>query len=236
MKQILLEDLGTKDYKETWDYQEELFDAIIQIKRENRKEDSDLERPNHFLFVEHPHVYTLGKSGDLNNLLLNEVQLKEKGIAYYKINRGGDITYHGYGQIVGYPILDLDNFFNDIHKYMRFLEETVIQVLAEYGLKGERSKGETGVWLDAGTPFARKICALGVRSSRWVTMHGFALNVNTNLGYFDHIITCGIKGKAVTSLEVELGKKLDVEKVKEKIIKHFATIFEATFIKEKTEV
>jgi len=235
MRQILLEDLGTKDYKETWNYQEELFDAIIQIKRKNRKEDLDLERPNHFLFVEHPHVYTLGKSGDLNNLLLNEAQLKEKGISYYKINRGGDITYHGYGQIVGYPILDLDNFFNDIHKYMRFLEETMIRVLAEYGLKGERSKGETGVWLDVGTPFARKICALGVRSSRWVTMHGFALNVNTNLGYFDHIIPCGIKGKAVTSLEVELGRKLDIEVVKQKILKHFATIFEATFIKEKTE-
>ena len=235
MRQILLQDLGTKDYKETWDYQEEIFDSIIQIKRKNRKEDFDLERPNHFLFVEHPHVYTLGKSGDLNNLLLNEAQLKEKGIAYYKINRGGDITYHGYGQIVGYPILDLDNFFNDIHKYMRFLEETMIRVLAQYGLKGERSKGETGVWLDVGTPFARKICALGVRSSRWVTMHGFALNVNTNLGYFDHIIPCGIKGKAVTSLEVELGRKLDIEEVKQKILKNFATIFEATFIKEKTE-
>jgi len=233
MRQILLEDLGTKDYKETWDYQEELFDAIIQIKRKNRKEDLDLERPNHFLFVEHSHVYTLGKSGDLNNLLLNEAQLKEKGIAYYKINRGGDITYHGYGQIVGYPILDLDNFFNDIHKYMRFLEETIICVLAEYGLKGERSKGETGVWLDVGTPFARKICALGVRSSRWVTMHGFALNVNTNLGYFDHIIPCGIKGKAVTSLEVELGRKLDIEEVKQKILKHFSEIFEAEFIKRK---
>jgi lipoyl(octanoyl) transferase len=233
MRQILLEDLGTKDYKETWDYQEELFDAIIQIKRKNRKEDLDLERPNHFLFVEHSHVYTLGKSGDLNNLLLNEAQLKEKGISYHKINRGGDITYHGYGQIVGYPILDLDNFFNDIHKYMRFLEETIICVLAEYGLKGERSKGETGVWLDVGTPFARKICALGVRSSRWVTMHGFALNVNTNLGYFDHIIPCGIKGKAVTSLEVELGRKLDVEEVKQKILKHFSEIFEAEFIKRK---
>ncbi|MDX5584102.1 MAG: lipoyl(octanoyl) transferase LipB [Aureibaculum sp.] len=236
MKEILFEDLGTKDYKETWDYQEELFDAIIQIKRKNRKEDLELKTPNHFLFVEHPHVYTLGKSGDLNNLLLNESQLKEKGISYHKINRGGDITYHGFGQVVGYPILDLDNFFNDIHKYMRFLEETMIRVLAEYNLKGERSKGETGVWLDVGTPFARKICALGVRSSRWVTMHGFALNVNTNLGYFDHIIPCGIKGKAVTSLEVELGKKLDVEEVKQKILKHFATIFEATFIKEKTEV
>ena len=235
MRQILLEDLGTKDYKQTWDYQEELFDAIIQIKRKNRKEDLELETPNHFLFVEHPHVYTLGKSGNLNNLLLNEAQLKEKGISYHKINRGGDITYHGYGQIVGYPILDLDNFFNDIHKYMRFLEETMIRVLAEYGIKGERSKGETGVWLDVGTPFARKICALGVRSSRWVTMHGFALNVNTNLGYFDHIIPCGIRGKAVTSLEVELGKKLDVEEVKQQILNHFAIIFEATFIKEKTE-
>ncbi len=235
MKQIFLQDLGTKDYKETWDYQEELFDAIVQIKRKNRNDDTELETPNHFLFVEHPHVYTLGKSGDLNNLLLNKTQLKEKGIAYHKINRGGDITYHGYGQIVGYPILDLDNFFNDIHKYMRFLEETMIRVLAEYDIKGERSKGETGVWLDVGTPFARKICALGVRSSRWVTMHGFALNVNTNLGYFDHIIPCGIKGKAVTSLEVELGRKLDIEEVKQKILKHFAIIFEATFTKEKTE-
>ena len=233
MKEILFEDLGTKDYKETWDYQEELFDAIIQIKRKNRKEDLEIETPNHFLFVEHPHVYTLGKSGDLNNLLLNESQLKEKGISYHKINRGGDITYHGYGQIVGYPILDLDNFFNDIHKYMRLLEETMIRVLAEYNLKGERSKGETGVWLDVGTPFARKICALGVRSSRWVTMHGFALNVNTNLGYFDHIIPCGIKGKTVTSLEVELGRKLDIEEVKQKILKHFSEIFEAEFIKRK---
>ena len=235
MKRVLLQDLGTLDYKAAWDYQEELFDAIIQIKRKNRNENLNLETPNHFLFVEHPHVYTLGKSGDLNNLLLNETQLKEKGIAYYKINRGGDITYHGYGQIVGYPILDLDNFFNDIHKYMRFLEETMIQVLGEYGLKGERSKGETGVWLDVGTPFARKICALGVRSSRWVTMHGFALNVNTNLGYFDHIIPCGIKGKAVTSMEVELGKKLDVEEVKQKILKHFAEIFEA-YIKLKETI
>ena len=235
MKRVLLQDLGTLDYKAAWDYQEELFDAIIQIKRKNRNENLNLKTPNHFLFVEHPHVYTLGKSGDLNNLLLNETQLKEKGIAYYKINRGGDITYHGYGQIVGYPILDLDNFFNDIHKYMRFLEETMIQVLGEYGLKGERSKGETGVWLDVGTPFARKICALGVRSSRWVTMHGFALNVNPNLGYFDHIIPCGIKGKAVTSMEVELGKKLDVEEVKQKILKHFAEIFEA-YIKLKETI
>lgn len=236
MQHIQLQDLGTKDYKETWDYQEELFDAIIQLKRKNKSENLTLQTPNHFLFVEHPHVYTLGKSGDFNNLLLSEKQLKEKGITFHKINRGGDITYHGYGQIVGYPILDLDNFFNDIHKYMRFLEETMIKVLAEYGLIGERSDGETGVWLDVGTPFARKICALGVRSSRWVTMHGFALNVNTNLGYFDHIIPCGIRGKAVTSLEVELGKKLNVEEVKEKILKHFATIFESEFVRERVQI
>ncbi len=236
MQHIHLQDLGTKDYKETWDYQEELFDAIIQLKRKNKNENLTLQTPNHFLFVEHPHVYTLGKSGDFNNLLLSEKQLKEKGITFHKINRGGDITYHGYGQIVGYPILDLDNFFNDIHKYMRFLEETMIKVLAEYGLKGERSDGETGVWLDVGTPFARKICALGVRSSRWVTMHGFALNVNTNLGYFDHIIPCGIRGKAVTSLEVELGKKLNVEEVKEKILKHFAIIFESEFVTERVQI
>jgi len=227
-KTIQLQDLGTKDYKATWDYQEELFDATIQIKRKNRNENLNLKTPNHFLFVEHPHVYTLGKSGDLNNLLLDENQLKEKGISFHKINRGGDITYHGFGQIVGYPILDLDNFFNDIGKYMRFLEETIIRVLATYGLNAERSKGETGVWLDVGTPFARKICALGVRSSRWVTMHGFALNVNTNLGYFDHIIPCGIQDKAVTSMEVELGLTLDVKEVKAKILRHFGDVFEAS--------
>ena len=232
MQKIFLHDLGVKDYKETWDFQEELFDEIVQLKRRNRNENLNLETPNHFLFVEHPHVYTLGKSGDFNNLLLNENQLKEKGITFYKINRGGDITYHGYGQIVGYPILDLDNFFNDIGKYMRSLEEVIIRVLDDYGLKGERSKGETGVWLDVGTPFARKICALGVRSSRWVTMHGFALNVNTNLGYFDHIIPCGIKGKAVTSLQAELNKELNISEVKQKILKYFSEIFEAEFVEK----
>ena len=168
----------------------------------------------------------LGKSGDLDNLLLNERQLKEKGATFYKINRGGDITYHGPGQIVGYPILDLENFFTDIHKYLRLLEETIILTIAEYGLKGERSKGETGVWLDVGTPFARKICALGIRSSRWVTMHGFALNVSPNLGYFDNIIPCGIRGKAVASMEAELGKKIPIEEVQEKILKHFTALFE----------
>ena len=230
MKKIQLQDLGTKDYKETWVYQQELFDSIIEIKKKNRAENLKIETPNYFLFVEHPHVYTLGKSGDFSNLLLTEKQLEEKGITFHKINRGGDITYHGYGQVVGYPILDLENFFADIHKYLRFLEETMIQVLAEYDIKGERSEGETGVWLDVGTPFARKICAFGVRSSRWVTMHGFALNVNTNLGYFDHIIPCGIRGKAVTSMEVELGKKIDVSIVKQQILHHFAVLFKAEFL------
>jgi len=230
MQQIFLEDLGLKDYKATWGYQEKLFDAIIKVKRQNRNEKLNLPTKNHFLFVEHPHVYTLGKSGDFNNLLLTEDQLKAKGATYYKINRGGDITYHGPGQIVGYPILDLDNFFTDIHKYMRFLEETVIKTLAEYNIKGTRSDGETGVWLDVGTPFARKICALGVRSSRWVTMHGFALNVNTDLGFFDNIIPCGIRGKAVSSMQAELGKPIDQNEVKIKILKHFSEIFEAEFV------
>jgi lipoyl(octanoyl) transferase len=206
-KVIKLQDLGTKDFKETWDYQEEIFKGILDVKIKNRREDAGLETDNHFLFVEHPHVYTLGKSGDMSNLLLSEAQLIQKGATFHKINRGGDITYHGPGQIVGYPILDLDNFFTDIHKYLRFLEETIILTLAEYGLETGRSPGETGVWLDVGTPFARKICALGVRASRWVTMHGFALNVNADLGYFDNIIPCGIRGKAVSSLNVELGVK-----------------------------
>jgi lipoyl(octanoyl) transferase len=225
-KRINLQDLGSKDYKDTWDYQTELLDHIIAIKRRNRVSEEKEKTPNHFLFVEHPHVYTLGKSGDQSNLLINEKQLEEKGATYYKINRGGDITYHGPGQIVGYPILDLENFFTDIHKYLRLLEEVIIRTIADYGLKGERSKGETGVWLDVGTPFARKICAMGIRSSRWVTMHGFALNVNTNLGYFDNIIPCGIRGKAVTSLEVELNQKIDLEEVKEKILIYFHEEFE----------
>jgi lipoyl(octanoyl) transferase len=227
-KQIQLQDLGFKDYKETWEYQEELFQQILDIKIKNRREETNLETTNYFIYVTHPHVYTLGKSGDLSNLLLSEKQLQEKGATFYKINRGGDITYHGPGQIVGYPIIDLENFFTDIHKYLRFLEEAIIQTLSEYGLQSGRSDGETGVWLGVGTPFARKICALGVRASRWVTMHGFALNVNADLGYFDNIIPCGIKGKAVTSLNVELGiDKVDEQEVKDKILKHFLILFEA---------
>ena len=225
-KTVLLQDLHQKDYKETWDFQTDLLQEIVDTKISNRKNNLTEATKNHFLFVEHPHVYTLGKSGDLSNLLLNEVQLAEKGATFYKINRGGDITYHGPGQIVGYPILDLENFFTDIHKYLRLLEETIILTIAEYGLKGVRSEGETGVWLDVGTPFARKICAMGIRSSRWVTMHGFALNANVNLGYFDNIIPCGIRGKAVTSMEAELGKKVDIEEVKQKILKHFKALFE----------
>ena len=225
-RNILLKDLSVKDYKETWDYQALLLQKTVDIKIDNRRNNNTNSTPNHFLFVEHPHVYTLGKSGDISNLLLNVNQLKEKGATFYKINRGGDITYHGPGQIVGYPILDLENFFTDIHKYLRFLEEAIILTIAEYGIKGTRSEGETGVWLDVGTPFARKICAMGIRSSRWVTMHGFALNANVNLGYFDNIIPCGIKGKAVTSMEAELNKKVDVEEVKSKILKHFKVLFE----------
>lgn len=235
-KKVQVQDLGLKDYKATWDYQEQLFQETLDLKIRNRREGLNLDTPNHFLFVEHPHVYTLGKSGDISNLLVDEKVLAAKGATFYKINRGGDITYHGPGQIVGYPILDLDNFFTDIHKYLRFLEEMVILTLAEYGIKSERSPGETGVWLDVGTPFARKICAMGVRASRWVTMHGFALNVNADLGYFDMMIPCGIKGKAVTSLNVELGKKeVDMDEVKQKLLKHFVILFKAE-MNEKTEM
>ena len=230
-KKIQLQQLGLKDYKEAWDYQEQLFKEILDLKIRNRREDLNAETPNYLLMVEHPHVYTLGKSGKAEHLLLTEEELEAKNAKYYKINRGGDITYHGPGQLVGYPILDLDNFFTDIHKYLRLLEEVIIQTLKEYGLKPERSAGETGVWLDTGTPFARKICALGVRASRWVTMHGFALNVNADLGYFDNIIPCGISGKAVTSLNMELGRReVPLEEVQEKLLKHFALLFEAEML------
>ena len=235
-KKVEVQDLGNRDYKEVWDYQEQLFKEILDLKIKNRREETDLATPNHFLFVEHPHVYTLGKSGDISNLLISEEQLQAKNATFYKINRGGDITYHGPGQIVGYPILDLENFFTDIHKYLRLLEETIILTLAEYGLKAERSEGETGVWLDVGTPFARKICAMGVRASRWVTMHGFAFNVNANLGYFDNIVPCGIKEKAVTSLNVELGRsEVPLDEVKPKLLKHFSDLFEAELV-EKASV
>lgn len=230
-KTVLFTDLGRKDYKETWDYQETLFKEILDLKIKNRREGANQPTPNYFLYVEHPHVYTLGKSGDAENMLLNEKQLEDKSATFYKINRGGDITYHGPGQIVGYPILDLENFFTDIHKYLRLLEESIILTMADYGLKAERSPGETGVWLDVGTPFARKICAMGVRASRWVTMHGFAFNVNADLGYFDNIIPCGIRGKGVTSLNVELRtERVDEGQVKEKVLQYFASLFEAELL------
>ena len=224
------------DYKACWDYQENLFNDTIAQKISNRNLESSQQilTQNHLLFVEHPHVYTLGKSGDANHLLINDNQLKEKQATYYKINRGGDITYHGPGQLVGYPILDLDHFFTDIHKYLRLLEETIILTLDEYGIKAGRSKGETGVWLDEDNIFkARKICAMGVRCSRWVTMHGWGFNVNSNLDYFSNIIPCGIQDKAVTSLNKELGQEVNMTEIKEKLKKHFSSLFECEIINTK---
>ncbi|PZU83617.1 MAG: lipoyl(octanoyl) transferase [Chryseobacterium sp.] len=223
---VKFQDLGAKDYQPSWDYQEELLKQNLDIKKYNRDYPEDQKETNNYLlFVEHPHVYTLGKSGHEENLLANENKLKEINATYVKVNRGGDITYHGFGQIVGYPILDLENFYTDIHRYMRDLEEVIIRTIAEYGLKGERSNGETGVWLDVGKPYARKICAMGVKASRWVTIHGFALNVNTDMRYFEYIIPCGITDKQVTSLKRELEKEVDMEEVKEKIKRHFEDVF-----------
>ena len=221
------------DYKACWDYQETLFNETISQKISNRnlQPQEQIETKNHLLFVEHPHVYTLGKSGDASHLLINDNQLEEKQATYYKINRGGDITYHGPGQLVGYPILDLDHFFTDIHKYLRLLEETIILTLDEYGIKAGRSKGETGVWLDEDNLFkARKICAMGVRCSRWVTMHGWGFNVNANLDYFKNIIPCGIQDKAVTSLNKELGQEVNMPEIKAKLKKHFSSLFECQII------
>jgi len=229
-KKVSFRDLGLIDYKQCWDFQEELFAEILAVKSSNRKENKKVSTKNHLIFCEHPHVYTLGKSGDEKNLLVNEDYLKSRGATFHKINRGGDITYHGPGQIVGYPILDLDNFFTDIHKYLRFLEEAVILTLKEYGLESERSPGETGVWFDVGTPKARKICALGVKSSRWVTMHGFAFNVNSDLSYFGNIIPCGITDKSVTSLQKELGMAVDMNEVKNKLKAHLVELFEMEII------
>ena len=219
------------NYKDAWDYQQNLFDEIVKIKKKNRKNNTKLITPNYFLFVEHPHVYTLGKSGNMSNLLIDENQLKSKNASFYKTNRGGDITYHGPGQIVGYPILDLENFFTDIHKYLRLLEETVINTLKIYGVEGERNSGKTGVWLDVESPFPRKICAMGVRASRWVTMHGFALNVDVNLDYFNNIIPCGLANNIVTSLNKELGDDhIDINKVKDDLKTSFSTSFKSEFI------
>jgi lipoyl(octanoyl) transferase len=232
-KTVEFRDLGSMDYQEAWTYQEKLFADIVAQKIQNRNlpEDQQAITPNYLLFVEHPHVYTLGKSGKPEHLLLDEAGLVSHQATYYKINRGGDITYHGPGQLVGYPILDLDHFFTDIHRYLRYLEEAIILTLAEYGVQAGRIEGLTGVWLDHDTlKNPRKICALGVKSSRWVTMHGFAFNVNVDLSYFGHIVPCGIDDKAVTSLHLELGRQVDIQEVKEKVKKHLTALFEMNLI------
>ena len=225
-------DLGNVTYREAWDLQEAIFTEVVDRKTANRKlpEGERVPTQDTLLFVEHPHVYTLGKSGDLGNLLADDERLKAINAEFFKTNRGGDITYHGPGQLVGYPILDLDEYFTDIHRYLRTLEEVIIATLADYGLSGDRSPGETGVWLDVGTPFARKICAMGVRASRWVTMHGWAFNLNTDLRYFEYIIPCGIKDKAVTSLQRELGRAVDEVEVKDRVAGHFARLFEVDLV------
>ena len=233
-QQVIFEDLGIRSYQPTWDYQEQRLKEAVALKTEARtagKEASEASTQHRFLLVEHLPVFTLGKNGNRSNVLVSDEQLKVLGIEYYHINRGGDITYHGLQQVVGYPIIDLDKFKPDLGWYLRSLEEVIIQVLAEYGLKGERSAGETGVWLDPQDPFvARKICAMGIKCSRWITMHGFALNVNTDLSHFEFIVPCGIQGKTVTSLEKELGRKVDYEEVKQKIKFHFESIFDCELV------
>lgn len=230
MKLVEYINKGLIDYKESWDFQEDLFKEVIDRKLAIRDGKLTEAPENHLIFCEHPHVYTLGKSGSESNLLINEKMLQEHGAKFYKINRGGDITYHGPGQLVMYPIFDLDQFFTDIHKYMRFLEEAVILTLAEFGIKAERVRGLTGVWLDGGKPTERKICAMGVKSSRWVTMHGIALNVNTDMSYFNHIVPCGIIDKSVTSMEKELGERVSLSAVQEALKINMANIFDFDYI------
>lgn len=232
--EVILEDLGSIDYKKAWDYQEDLFKQNIDIKIAIRKNETTEKTTNYLLFCEHQHVYTLGKSGDASHLLMSEERLEEIEATYYKINRGGDITYHGPGQIVMYPIFDLDTyFFSDIHKYMRYLEESVILTLKEYGIESGRVEGKTGVWLGIDSPQERKICALGVKASRWVTMHGIGFNINTDLNYFNYIVPCGIEDKGVTSLEKELGHPVDINEVKEKLQKNVATVFNLNYVQKK---
>ena len=226
-KKVKYQDLGSTEYAETWQMQKDIFTSIIDVKMDNRHNGTDTPTSNHLLFTEHLPVYTLGRQGKEEHLLLSMPHLKEKGVSFFKIDRGGDITYHGPGQITGYPIIDLDNFSPDIHLYVHNLEEIVIRTIAKWGIKGSRSEKETGVWIDAGTPMARKICAIGVRTSHWVTMHGFALNVNTDMSYFTHIIPCGIRGKGVTSMEIELGEKIDIEQVKKELVVQFCEVFGA---------
>ncbi|GAB3180197.1 lipoyl(octanoyl) transferase LipB [Telluribacter humicola] len=237
-KYVEFRDLGLIDYQQAWDYQEGLFADIIATKIQNRDKAPDEQTltPNYLLFCQHPHVYTLGKSGKPEHLLLDTEGLDQKQARYYKINRGGDITYHGPGQLVGYPILDLDNFFTDIHRYMRMLEEGIILTLADYGLDAGRIEGLTGVWLDhVEQRNPRKVCAMGVKSSRWVTMHGFALNVNTDLTYFGHIVPCGIQDKAVTSIESELGHAVVMKEVAHILKNHLAVLFEMDLAETSTQ-
>lgn len=224
-KKVTFIDWGLVDYQEAWDRQEEIFNKTLAVKHENRVNSTELPTENFLIFNEHPHVYTLGKSGKPEHLLLDEKALEEKEATYYKINRGGDITYHGPGQIVGYPILDLDNFFTDIHLYLRKLEEAIILTLNDYGIQAGRYPSFTGVWIDGDNEKARKICAMGVRASRWVTMHGFAFNVNADLSYFGNIVPCGIDDKDVTSMERELGYKPNIDEVKDKLKGHIANLF-----------
>lgn len=234
MQEVRFRDLGSADYKAAWDLQEELFQSILDQKVANRQlvNEEQVRTQDHLLFCEHPPVYTMGKSGKLEHLLADTTELERIGAQYYRINRGGDITFHGPGQLVAYPILNLDHFFSDVHRYLRYLEEIIIKILGHYGLKGERSEGETGVWLDVGKPEARKICAMGVKASRWVTMHGWAFNVNTDLSYFDKIVPCGIRDKAVTSLEKELGRKVPMAEIKTLAKKYFEALFEVRLREE----
>lgn len=225
-RKVVVKFLGLIDYKNAWDYQETLFNKVVAAKQANRNREEKHPTPNYLLFCQHPHVYTLGKSGKDDNLLISKDFLKSKGASFYHINRGGDITYHGPGQIVGYPILDLDNFDLSIKSYIHDLEEVIIRSMARFGITTTRLEGATGVWLDADNPAkARKICAIGVRTSHWVSMHGFALNVNTDLAYFDYIVPCGIRGKAVTSLQKELGKEMDIDEVMQVLLVEFEKVF-----------
>lgn len=236
-QQIRVEDLGRMPYQAAWDYQERLLQENVQVKAARRSGlESNAVTRHHLLFCEHPAVYTLGKSGHMEHLLISNSQLQEKGIEFVQTNRGGDITFHGEGQVVGYPIIDLELFFTDIGKYLRYLEEVIIRTLADYGIAASRSKGETGVWIDPEIPGkARKICAMGVRCSRWVTMHGFAVNINTDLNYFNNIIACGIADKQVTSLQQETGRVVPMEEVKGKISRYFSEVFEAEMVMEPVE-
>ena len=229
-KNINVYDLGVLDYKTALNFQEKKLQEIIDIKRTNRNEGSSIETPNYFLFVEHPPVITLGKSGQEKNLLLTKEELERKKIQYFNTNRGGDITFHGYGQIVGYPVIDLENFYTDINRYLRTLEEIVISTLNYFKISSQRSPGETGVWLESNSPNSRKICAIGVKTSRWVTMHGFALNVDTDLRYYNYIIPCGIKGKGITSINKEIKKNVSINEVKEKLLENLKKTFQANLI------